>query len=96
MKDTKFTPGAWTVGLNYEQMPVGFHISDKSGSIILSDDVAPSDEVMFLISAAPDLYNAIEEVLYHLVGEKGAWSGYDEGTGVNVALKALAKARGEK
>jgi len=80
MSETKFTPGPWKIGA-YEsgRMAVdGANGEEVTGYIDIED--------AHLIAAAPDLYNALEEVIRISDRKHDAW---------DKAKAALAKARGE-
>lgn len=99
MSETKWTPGPWEVE---EIMP-----EDKDWGmceITASDDSFVATAVIGLanarlISAAPDMAEALQGFLDHYVamvnsGDWGFWNPEDEPP-VKVACAALAKARGE-
>ncbi|MBC8718801.1 hypothetical protein [Ochrobactrum sp. Marseille-Q0166] len=98
MADTKFTPGPWVYDEDRRHIvrdgdydvcsiDIGWNESDQS-------ELAEMDATAHLISAAPELY----EALYRLVRDCEI-AGLQEQAGfdcwINMANKALAKARGE-
>lgn len=86
MTDTKFTPGPWTFDTSEEwPMSIGSQSDDVlfgcgcCGSPNLSRDDA------HLIAAAPDLYEALEDVMLNGI----------DGNNITRVAAALAKARGD-
>jgi hypothetical protein len=95
MKETKFTPGPWEWDGNvwdYEYYNEAPWLEGKDGRVVLSGQIRCSTEAnAHLIAAAPELYDAVKELLYALQDDEN-WrtSGVYED-----AESALAKARGE-
>lgn len=98
MSDTKWTPGPWVVGdcamaviVEGSGGRVGYPA--KSGTIASICDGEYIENTnkydAHLIAAAPELYDALERLVAHV--ECGGAANAD----IEVALDALAKARGE-
>ena len=91
----KHTPGPWTCSANYSTRH--YMLWDADGNYHdLSDDVAEMDANARLISAAPELYEALltaEQELHNRQRDDG-WNPKTERVVVR-ARAALAKARGE-
>lgn len=111
MSETKWTPGPWTT--KQARFPVDGEFDwcvaatiDGAQHVIVeafgrvADHVRPNAEANArLISAAPDMAEALQGFLDHYVamvnsGDCGFWNPEDE-THVKAARSALAKARGE-
>lgn len=98
MSETKFTPGPWTTeDFNTQR----FAVYAPNGRICQMDITRDSQRAeegqanAHLIAAAPELYEALREVLSAYVP---GWDGAeysDVGGSVSHARAALAKARGE-
>lgn len=95
MAETKFTPGPWTVARihsngNWLSMIVG---DCKPIAEVNCDCLEASDA--HLIAAAPDLYEALEEIVENaVVYYEGSMDIYSEA--IENARNAMAKARGEE
>lgn len=89
MSEAKFTKGPWV------NSPLGPWIIETKDEIEIADISASSlvnaTANAHLIAAAPELYEALEDVLYLF----GQGDNPDEPKEVSVARAALAKARGE-
>ena len=98
---SKFTPRPWEVVRNPSWL-VKVDVKSKDGSIAFVSSL--SEEDARLISAAPDMYEALEEVLMQIgavaelmpdkIIDTHSWC--DLGVAVESARESLAKARGEK
>jgi hypothetical protein len=92
MSDTKFTPGPWQI---YKENVMG--VGDIAGVRTSDRWVVPRLNLnindLNLIAAAPELYDALRELLSRVANDKDChayWCDAQE-----QAIKALAKARGE-
>lgn len=89
MTEPKFTPGPWRV--SYERGTTQIRTAD-SGSIMCDETYYPwvpeNDADWHLISAAPEMYQALENLLIAI------GMGWDLDGVVDVAKSALAKAEG--
>jgi hypothetical protein len=89
----KFTPGPWVADgvIVYADVGIQPHIADLSGYTDQPEANA------HLIAAAPELYAALEKAVADYGKPGGPWNIPSEpGAWINMAQKALAKARGEK
>lgn len=100
MTEPKFTPGPWKFDGEesaYYDLPT-LNILDKDGDIVagavdyIDESSLPNAH---LIAAAPDLYNALENVMHEIqfLGDEEHYFGTTER--FDAARAALAKARGE-
>jgi len=95
MSETKFTPGPWEWDgdvWDYDYAEEAPWLIGKDNQIIIKGEIDCANKAnAHLIAAAPDLYEAIKELLYALQDDDN-WrtSGVYED-----AENALAKARGE-
>ena len=110
MENEKFTPGPWSILFNdktkvvLENKGVAIFVADTYGGFTKNEIEEEANAV--LISAAPDLYNALKnlkECLESYFGktEKDFFEDCDNGElyfarEYNVACNVLKKARGEK
>lgn len=92
MSDTKWTPGPWVAAATSDLM-LWVARGEPDGEIIAQlDSVNPYDA--HLIAAAPDLYEALEDLFKELtLGDFDLPSSLKPE--IAQAAKALAKARGE-
>lgn len=104
MSDTKFTPGPWVVAdsLDFDNVSVVMDTAiDNPSSYITGNvwacdlwwDECDEEDIAnaHLISAAPDMYEALEELLQLIEIERPDWQHTEQHRG----YKALKKARGE-
>lgn len=102
MTETKFTPGPWTCHRNSSFWEFGSNSEGQLGDVCASmfdgDGERPDAEKVMeanahLIAAAPDLYDALSDLVSSLdCSEKDGFIIRQE---IKVARAALAKARGE-
>lgn len=104
MSEPKFTPGPWRVCRSNEDFDGPFYALDdddyerpinairsKSETVACAHDLFEFDEANAnLIASAPDLYEALEDLLY-----QAKFSESEGGWDFKQARAALAKARGE-
>lgn len=96
----KFTPGPWVVSNNSAFLiragdaDTGRHIA-QVGPANYHPSFAVDEPNAHLISAAPDLLEALENLHKEVLGRTGMYGDYYLSPVYNNALSAIAKARGE-
>jgi hypothetical protein len=97
MNETKFTPGPWIWGDDYQGLygagpnnQVLYYFCGEGMSLGYNKHM---DANAHLIAAAPDLYEALEDLIINDFGSDG-WNSRMERIAIR-ARAALAKARGE-
>jgi hypothetical protein len=97
MANEKFTPGPWSVVRMAGYAEVTFTYPQSETKLMLATaygDNAGQDAN--LIAAAPDLYAALEKAAADYGKPGGPWNiPSEQGTWIDMAQKALTKARGE-
>jgi hypothetical protein len=88
MSERKWTMGPWFQSC--ESIDPDWHIVTTKGGGIVANVFAPQNANAHLIAAAPDLYDALDNLVraYHSGGDIYGW--------IDNAGHALAKARGEQ
>lgn len=103
-KQTKWTPGPWGIGTSADHMPavtVPVHRSEGSGFVVAHINRLPRmgsvhgdmDANARLIAAAPDLYEALVQMVQTYWEEAKDYE--PPPSMVQAAKRAIAKARGE-
>jgi len=93
--DAKFTPGPWSIGTGYHEMPLFIHADAAPvGERLVTSVSTPNHAAnAHLIAAAPEMYECCEAALALL--EDDSKSPRRIGANIRGLQAALAKARGE-
>lgn len=91
MRETKWTPGPWEVALDASGHPNIRAQSRRVAYLDLRGDLAAVDANARLVAAAPDLYEALDGLVSRLKQTCGDY----HAQGIEIAERALARARGD-